>query len=93
MPASLASPSAAFVGLANQTPVTASAAASPAAQAMNPFLAAGTAVVLSNSFKTSAPGGFVSDAELDDPFGVVESDSDADPFGDVDEFSDSEGDV
>jgi hypothetical protein len=60
---------------------------------MNPFLAAGTAVMLSNSFKTPAPGGFVSDGETDDPFGDVESDSDADPFGEVDEFSDSEGDV
>ena len=92
-PASLASPSAAFAVLENQTPVTASAAASSAAQAMNPFLAAGTAVMLSNSFKTPAPGGFVSDGETDDPFGDVESDSDADPFGEVDEFSDSEGDV
>jgi hypothetical protein len=79
--------------LGNQTPVTASAAASSAAQAMNPFLAAGTAVMLSNSFKTPASGGFVSDGETDDPFGDVESDSDADPFGEVDEFSDSEGDV
>jgi hypothetical protein len=92
-PASLASPSAAFAVLENQTPVTAYAAASSAAQAMNPFLAAGTAVMLSNSFKTPAPGGFVSDGETDDPFGDVESDSDADPFGEVDEFSDSEGDV
>ena len=88
-PASLAS----FAVLENQTPVTAAAAASSATQAMNPFLAAGTAVMLSNSFKTPAPGGFVSDGEPDDPFGDVESDSDADPFGDVDEFSDSEEDV
>jgi len=92
-PASLASPSAAFAVLENQTPVTASAAAYSAAQAMNPFLAAGTAVVLSNSFKTPAPGGFVSDAESDEPFGDVESDSDADPFGEVDESSDSDEDV
>tara|TARA_B110000261_G_scaffold129691_1_gene145313 strand:- start:8 stop:205 length:198 start_codon:yes stop_codon:yes gene_type:complete len=60
---------------------------------LNPFLAAGTAVLLSNSFRTPAPvshsGGAVfasgSDAESDDPFGDAGDDSDDDPFGNVDD--------
>ena len=91
-PALLASPSAAFAGFANQTPATAAATALPAAQAVNPFPEAETAVVLSNSFETPAPGFAAfgeSDAESDDPFGDA-SEADSDPFGDVD---DSDEDV
>tara|TARA_B110000977_G_scaffold180476_1_gene240148 strand:- start:94 stop:273 length:180 start_codon:yes stop_codon:yes gene_type:complete len=59
---------------------------------VNPFLEAETAVVLSNSFETPAPGFAAfgeSDAESDDPFGDA-SEADSDPFGDVD---DSDEDV
>jgi hypothetical protein len=84
-----ASPSLAFAGFAHRNQVT----ALPAARALNPFLAAGTAVLLSNSFRTPAPvshsGGAVfasgSDAESDDPFGDAGDDSDDDPFGNVDD--------
>ena len=88
-----ASPSLAFAGFAHRNQVTAVETALPAARALNPFLAAGTAVMLSNSFRTPAPvshsGGAVfasgSDAESDDPFGDAGDDSDDDPFGNVDD--------
>jgi hypothetical protein len=88
-----ASPSLAFAGFAHRNQVTAVETALPAARALNPFVAAGTAVMLSNSFRTPAPvshsGGAVfasgSDAESDDPFGDAGDDSDDDPFGNVDD--------
>jgi hypothetical protein len=93
-PASLPSPSIAFAGFAavGTTPAstTASAAATPEARALNPFLAAASAAVLASSFQTPAAAprssvdGFGSTASLADPFGDVSEAESDDPFGDVD---------